>query len=961
MDRGASLSSALDLSLWRQAETLFEAVLDRPAEERDHFLDRACGDDRDLRQCVENLLLRDQEDPHFLEIPLAKPLHLIREPKSESHWVGRQLGAFRLQQLIGSGGMSQVFLAERMDEDVEEKVAVKVIGERPGHASLLRALRRERQILAKLDHPNIARALDGGTTDEGWPYVVLEYVDGLPITEFCDVARLNVRQRLQLFGKVCSAVDYAHRHLVIHRDLKPSNILVTDEGEPKLLDFGIAKLLDVTSRLGVEDRTQTHERFFTLQYASPEQLAGEPVSTASDTFSLGVLLYQMLAGQRPREVAEALAESAGEPLPWFPFPPPSAVATSGGSAESRRALEPPERRAEVRDTTPVQLQRQLVGDLDSIVLHCLRRRPNERYGSVSDLGEDIQRYLIGLPVSARPPKWTYRVGKFILRHRLGVALGSAAILALTLLGIGLVVQSRQVIQERDRAEVARAEAEEVTQFLVETFALSDPYQSSQSGLQPGEEVTVQEVLDHSAKRIRDQLVDEPRLQSRLMHTIGTVIDTLGRHEEAASLHQEALAIRRHAGGRPLEVVESLNGLGLSYAKMGQLNEAIHLFEEALSMARRVPVGNERQLAESLTNMAMSSLMQGRDLAQAEASMRHALQLRSSIFEPDHREVVQSQLYLGSLLRQKGDLDGAEEILNQALESCRRAEGDDHAQVASILGTLARVLTQRGDFATAEAYHTEILEILAGRLGETHPNSLQARGHLGLFYREVGKYEAAEETIRVTLALQRRAHPDDIDSQTAHLNNLGLIHLDQVRPAEAEPFFREALEIATASEGESRGSRPFYLRNLGLALHGQGNAEEAEPLFREAALVLEKEQGSKSIIFAYALTSHASALTSLGSFDEALALSTQAEEILLQVFPPEHPRVAMARGAQGGALIGLQRFQEAEPLLIESLQHLEASAAHQKRALGVARQRLVQLYETLGRPDEAQRYRTAESP
>ncbi|MEO1088160.1 MAG: serine/threonine-protein kinase, partial [Acidobacteriota bacterium] len=393
---------------------------------------------------------------------------------------------------IGVGGMGAVFRAERVDGEVEQQVAVKILHDAGFGGAFLRALRRERQILVRLDHPHIARAFGGGTTEEGLPYVVLEFLDGLPITEYCDAGRLGVAERLELFRKVLDAVDYAHRHLVIHRDLKPSNILVTRSGEPKLLDFGIAKRLDGP---GLDEPTRTQDRFLTPGYASPEQVAGEPASTASDVYGLGVVLHQLLTGVRPADLPTKLDTA------------PSPSAAVGAEVPAEKGVDPPTIRAELRGTTPRELRRQLRGDLDAIVGRCLEEAPAKRYRSASDVEEDLRRHLFGLPVLAQPQRWTYRWGKFVRRHRVGVALGTAALLALVVAGVQIVRQNAAVTVERDLAEEARAEAEEVTQFLTDAIELSDPYYRPDADLEPGVDVTVRDVLEYSASKIEDRFVD----------------------------------------------------------------------------------------------------------------------------------------------------------------------------------------------------------------------------------------------------------------------------------------------------------------------------------------------------------------------------------------------------------------------------------------------------------------------
>ncbi|MDA8020881.1 MAG: serine/threonine-protein kinase [Thermoanaerobaculia bacterium] len=951
------MSHSLDIEGWRRAEVLFEAALDWPEPERATFLERACAGDDHLQEAVASLLHRDSGDTSFLETPLFQPQSLESSPGPENQWVGRRLGVYQVAQPIGAGGMGCVYLGERVDGEVEQQVAIKVLREEAESSYLLRALRRERQILADLDHPNIARYLDGGTTPGGRPYLVMEYLDGPTLVQFCDAARLDVSQRLELFRKVCDAVDHAHRHLVVHGDLKPSNILVTEAGEPKLLDFGIAELLDASkSEPGAPEAIG---RFFTPSYASPEQCAGEPASTASDVYSLGVLLFQLLTGLRPRDLS--VISIGANDRPRTVDRPSTAIAPSAAAVASRgpeddRTLEPPEFRAEVRNATPRQLRRRLAGDLDHIVQRCLHRRPADRYRSVGELAEDVHRHLHRLPVVARSPRWSYRLGRFVVRHPLGVALSSLALLALAGLGLGIVQQSRVVAEERDRAQESSAEAEEVTSFLTEAIELSDPFYRSDSDLNPGDRVTVNEVLDFSAEKIRRRFTDRPTLQARLMATIGTVYGSLARTDEAEALHRDALAIRyRHAAERPGELIDSLNGLVFILVDTGRLSEAAPLAEEAVARSRRLEPEDGVRLAESLTNSAMLDYFGG-DLVVAEDGLREALSLRAAWLPPDAEDQILNRTYLARVLSQRGKLDEAESFVREALEICLRAERRDHVRLSTVFGDLAWLLTEKGDHAGAEPYYRQALEILESKFESGHPSVIEARGGLGLFLREKGDLAGAEEALRANLA-ERRANAETQPTGLAiTLNNLGLVFADAGRPKEAEPLFREALTIATSNGGDSRRSLPSVLRNLADVLRAMGKPALAEPLLRDAADLLRDGVGSDSPRFANALTSLAAVLVDLERFDEALDLGRQAEGILVAALPAGHRRIALARGAIGAALTGLGQFEEAEPLLLQGLEDLRRTTARHPRAVRAARLRLVQLYDAWGRPADADRHR-----
>ncbi len=938
-----ALSSVLQVDLWRRAESLFEAALDQNLAERPEFLQRACGGDGQLLNAVQALLERDRSAGSFLDEPLASPLPFPGEQAGESPWTGRRLGPYRLLNRLGEGGMSQVFLGERTDGEVQQQVAIKFLPDDLRDARLLRSLRRERQILASLDHPNIARFLDGGTTEEGLPYVVLEYVQGMPLTEYCDVRRLGVRQRLEMFRKVCHAVEYAHRRLVVHRDLKPGNILVTDEGEPKLLDFGIAKLLDSTLPTVGRDETQTLERFLTPAYASPEQIAGGPVSTATDIYSLGILLYQTLTGLRPQDLPQSGPDSSS---------PHGDVGPATAPSEALAFREGSQPRAEARGTTPSHLSRQLVGDLDSVTLHCLHPLPQDRYPSVAALDEDLRRYLFGLPVAARQQRWSYRMGKFLRRNAAAVAFAALAAIALVGLGVSTALQNQRITRERDSAEQSRAAEEEVTRFLTEAFTFSTPYRRPALPGDSDQAITVEDVLKFSAERVRGEFAQQPLLKARLLHTLGVVYTDLGHLDEAEAFHRDALEIRRlHATPPRLEIAASLNGLGLVLGNEHRFSEAAPLVAEALEIARAAGPAGLKELAESLTNIGMVSYLKD-DLPNAESPLREALEIRQASLEPGSPELTLSLLYLGRLLTEQGNLEEAARHFHQALEDSIRAHGRGSARTANILGALGTVLTLRRQFEAAESYFREALEVQVNELGPEHPNSLAALGALGLFLREKGDYPAAEKNLRAALELEQRTTFQNPQDVAVTLNNLGLIFLDQGRNAEAETHFREALELAARLPPSERPGESARLRNLGLALHSQGRALEAEPLMHQAIALFRKNLTPDNPILANGVTSLAAVLVSLGRHREALAETQEALSIYRTAFPESHPRLAQAENVQGAALAGLGRFQEAEVLLRRGYENLLAGDAP-PRVTNAARKRLENFYLIWDKPDQAE--------
>ncbi|MEO1369992.1 MAG: tetratricopeptide repeat protein, partial [Acidobacteriota bacterium] len=397
--------------------------------------------------------------------------------------------------------------------------------------------------------------------------------------------------------------------------------------------------------------------------------------------------------------------------PTKPDAAPSPSDAAGAEVPAEKGVDPPAIRAELRATTPRELRRQLRGDLDAVVGRCLAAAPADRYRSAADVEEDLRRHLFGLPVLAQPPRWTYRWGKFVRRHRVGVALGTVAVLALLAAGVQIVRQNAVVVAERDLAEEARAEAEEVTRFLTEAIELADPYYRPDVDLEPGVDVTVREVLEYSALKIDDRFVDRPTLQARLLHTIGTVYGSLSRPDEAEALHRKALELRRaRAGDRPLELVDSLNGLVFTYVDSGRLEQAASPVAEAVELSRGAGEDGVVHLAESLTNAGMLGFFKG-EMATAEEHLREALEIRRVALPPDHQGQILGRTYLARVLTRRGQLDEAEALLHEALDICLRAEGKDHARYTSVAGDMAWLLTVKGQHEEAEVYYREALEIL----------------------------------------------------------------------------------------------------------------------------------------------------------------------------------------------------------------------------------------------------------
>jgi len=923
---------------WQRLQELFDAALRLPPEERADYLERRSGDDPSLRREVESLLRADEPSSGFIEGPLAGVAALLPHPEEctdpelspagERSLLGRRIGAYEVTSELGRGGMGTVYSAVRADDAFRKEVAIKVIRHGADDPELLRRFLAERQILATLDHPNIARLLDGGTTGDGLPYVVMERVRGEPLDRYCDAGSLPVNERLRLFLDVSAAVQHAHHNLVVHRDLKPANILVTAEGTPKLLDFGIAKLLDATPGEGA---TATMLHAMTPAYASPEQVRGGPITTASDVYGLGVVLYELLTGQPPYRLDHRTGPEIERVICDQSPDKPSAKVARGAEVASR-----------ARGLTPERLRRRLAGDLDTIVLKALRKEPKRRYASVEQLAEDLRRHLDGRPVIARPDTFRYRAEKFVRRHRAGVV-ALLAVVALT------AVYTAQLARERDGARLQAAKAAQVAEFLQTLFRVSDPDESR------GRTVTVRELLDRGAARIQDELAAQPEAQADLMAVIGDVYLQLGLYAEATAQMEAALATRRRIGkGEDAKAAEVLQALSVVKKVAGDYEAADTLAGQAVALRRRLR-GPPADLAGSLNTQAEARRVRG-DYPAAESFSREALALRRVALPAEHRDIADNLNNLALLIHARGDYGAAERMHRDSLAMRRRVLGEDHPEVSNSLNNLAVTLAAHGDYAAAERHYREALALRRRILGEDEPRTLNTERNLGALLVEKGDEAAAEPVLREALDLMRGRldadHPYASDAWMSlalalsargahhsagvmaedalarHRRRLGDRHPDTLRAmvrlarvkraagdrAGGQQWFRRALEGQRGILPAGHPAAAETLAGLGAGLLEDGEAAAAEPLLREA----------------WAL----------------------ASERLLR----GHVIRAEAAAALGGTFAARGRHAEAEPLLVAAYEGLQASRGSGHASTVMAQDRLVRLYESWGRPSEAARAR-----
>ncbi len=693
------------------------------------------------------------------------------------------IGPYHLLERIGQGGMGEVWLAEQK-HPVRRRVALKLIKAGMNTREIVTRFESERQALALMDHPAIAKVFDAGSTPQGMPYVVMEYVAGVPITEYCDKHRLAMSERLELFVQVCSGVQHAHQKAIIHRDLKPSNILVTQvDGKPvpKIIDFGVAKA--ISQRLTAETMfTHAGALIGTPEYMSPEQAnsGGEDIDTRSDVYSLGVVLYELLVGALPLDLTEIRDQAFFELLRRIreeDAPRPSTKLRTSSEHSSVAARN--------RGTEPAELDKQLKGDLDSIALKALEKERSRRYSSPSDLAGDIERYLHNEPVLAVPPSLAYRSGKFIRRHRLAVA--ASAVVALAVFGLiaSLIIGSARVARERDRANREAQAAERVSDFLVGAFAISDPDESR------GNKITAREVLDKGARQIETDLAGQPALQARLMSTMGKVYEGLGLYEPARQL----------------------------------LDKAIGLQKKTLGPEHQETLASQRMLARILQYQAQYPA--------AEKLYSETLQKQERLLGSDAMDTLRTKANLGSLYNEQGRYADAEKLLSETVKATTQASGQNSPETMSALHSLAIAYDGERQYAKEADIWEELYRLRSQTLGPDHPDTVSSMQNLAYVYYKLGKAAEAEKLQRQGLEIGRRVLGNDHPSVLLAIGNLANTLLSEGKAAEAEPLQREALEGRRRILGPNHPETQYAIANLANILSAQKRYREAEALYREA--------------------------------------------------------------------------------------------------------------------------------
>ncbi|HEY7386951.1 MAG TPA: tetratricopeptide repeat protein [Bryobacteraceae bacterium] len=892
---------------WAVVEQLFHEAVELPPEARAAFLEKACAEDQDLYREVESLLACSDATLSAL----AEPVNAIAGEMIGNGPEGRRIGPYRLIRLLGRGGMGVVFLAERADGQFTQQVAIKLMNAMLGTSSaMLMRFRAERQILARLTHPNIARLLDGGVTADGQSYLVMEYVEGEILSEYCRRVQPTLNARLQLFLQICDAVEYAHRYLVVHRDLKPANILVTATGTPKLLDFGVARLLD-PSMLGLSAaHTSASERLLTPEYASPEQIRGEAITTATDVFGLGILLYELLAGRRPFAVEN---------------PNPMALA---------RAV------CEDEPAPPGSITKGIPRDLDHIALMALRKEPERRYVTAAQLSGDTRAFLNGLPVAARAGTVRYRSAKFVSRHKTAVAAAIIFFLTLACFSGAMAMLAR-------RADRARTAAQREADFLSNAFLASTPEEAA------GRTVTARELLDGGAGRIDRDLAGSPEIRAQFLQKIGMAYRRLGVHDKALDFSQRALDLKRRLyGPQNLETATALDALGEVYRDGGNFARAEPLLDRALTI-RETELGADNPLiAESLANLGECLYLEDKD-AEAEGLLRKSIALyrrlrNSDVVAPDNylaqvlerkgseteaiellresaavtrqkygavsRDYANSLHNLGGALIKVGAFVEAERMTRDAAEIRRKILAPDQDRLYSV-NNLTYIAVEEGNAVAAEPYSREALAMVMRLYGETHPRVAVVYRNQGRVRELRGNYTGAEASYGKALDILNRLRQPHGSTAATVLLSYAQLRLDRGDFAGAESDAREALQISEKIDSPNGPSAANALVEIALARELAGDDAAAEPLFRRALDIRRARAGLQAPVTISAQVRLGEALAAEGKNAEAEPLLRTADaSVHDSKFTLLPWQVAEADGALAAYLAARGRLDQAKVLL-----------------------------------------------
>ena len=864
---------------WDRLADAFDGALALPASERAAYLDRALPGDDAARHEVEMMLAAHADDR---ALRVERRLADAQEQAVSPHLTaGTRLGSYRIDSLIGEGGMGEVYRADRVDGQYQQTVAIKVLRAGVRSAEYARRFQIERQILARLTHPDIVSILDGGTTEDGRPYLVMPYVEGLPLNAHCEQHGLSIPDRLRLFRRVADAVQFAHGRLVVHRDLKPSNILVTRDGEPRLLDFGIAKVLRDADDAEDASATRSALRLLTPDHAAPEQIRGDPATTATDVYSLGVLLYQLLAGRRPFLAEGRSLLQLERDILEEPPSPPSAV-----TADPARA-------------------RRLRGDLDRIVLMALRKEPDRRYVSAGQLAEDVERHLGGLPVRAQKDTLEYRTRKFVSRNRGAVAAASGFFLLLAAFAITAAVQARRVARERDRAEQQKQSADEVVSLLTGLFERSNPVLHA-----GGDTLRVASLIEDGERRV-DSLTTQPQLQARMWRVLGNMHAARGNLARAVELLRRSYDKRVSLGDTgTIDAATTYLELARAVQERDGEDKARPMFEVSLARFERL-VGPERlEVAQALQELAAVT----KDRALARQRLERAVRIRAQHPEVDAITQAATLNALATMDFGDGRYRDAASSFGAALRILSEKLPAGDAARLTVTQNYAAILSTLGDYARAESLRVALLAAVDARHDLDSTSYVSALENLALTRVQLGDLESGERMLRAALGVRRRSQAANHPAIMNTLRNVAVTVGLRGRPAEGIPLLDTAIAISVARDSVPSVGTAYLRGQRALLLLQLGRVDEAMSILRQSEEVIRRRLEPDAPYVADLDGWLGVLALERGRPDSAELHFRRVHDVLVKSIPADHPQVLGADCGAGVALVEGGRVKEAEPLL-----------------------------------------------